>query len=651
MKKNLKEVILRHSRRNFLLNTVFAGAGFVFAPSLMGSPRKIDDRRPTPPFKNVVDDKFKLSRHAIIKGYVGKKLDQSYQNRILAQDINHLIKPFTVRTETRQWQSEFWGKWFTSAVLAYRYRPEPALKNILESAAKGLISTQSIDGYIGNYNKETRLEQWDIWGMKYCLLGLLDYYNLAANKASLDAAVKLADYLISAINGKDGIIVNKGNYRGMAASSVLEPIVGLYTTTRNQKYLSFAEEIVRQWETPGGPKLISKATVNVSDRFPKPKDWYSFEQGQKAYEMMSCYEGLLELYRVTGKDTYKVAAETTWQNIRDTEINIAGSGASEEMWFSGKKRQTQPVTHYQETCVTVTWIKFSQQLLRLTGDSKYADEIERSYYNALLGSLNSDGGDWAKYTPLNGQRLPGTGQCGMDLNCCNASGPRGQFTFPLTAVMSMQNGLSVNFFASGIYELNTPSGNKLSLIQKTDYPISGMIDITFDFVQAEDMTVQLRIPSWSKLTRVILNSKEVTSVSAGKYLEIKKKWSSKDTIQLELDMRGRVETVDNENGKYAAITRGPVVLARDSRMGAPHLSTVNQPVVDKQGFIELKPLQTATDGAYWMAYSALFVPESYAEGGAGPIPIKLIDYASAGNGKEKSTFQVWLSQLYSGRIN
>lgn len=42
---------------------------------------------------------------------------------------------------------------------------------------------------------------------------------------------------------------------------------------------------------------------------------------------MSCYEGLLELYRLTGKPEYKQVVESTWQNILDTEINIAGSGA------------------------------------------------------------------------------------------------------------------------------------------------------------------------------------------------------------------------------------------------------------------------------------------------------------------------------------
>src|SRR5690606_20300023 len=107
----------------------------------------------------------------------------------------------------------------------------------------------------------------------------------------------------------DGLIVTKGNYRGMAASSVLEPMVKLYRLSGDKKYLAFSEEIVREWGLPQGPQLISKASVDVSKRFPKPEQWYSPEQGQKAYEMMSCYEGLLELYRITGDEQYKGAVE------------------------------------------------------------------------------------------------------------------------------------------------------------------------------------------------------------------------------------------------------------------------------------------------------------------------------------------------------
>jgi len=526
--------------------------------------------------------------------------------------------------------------------LAYRYRPEPELKRVLEYAVAQLIATQTPDGYIGNYKQENHLEQWDIWGRKYCMLGLLDYYELTKDKASLEATIKLTDHLIKEINDRDGIIVNKGNYRGMAASSVLGAIVRLYSITANKKYLSFAEEIVRQWETPGGPRLISKANVDVSKRFPKPKNWYSWDQGQKAYEMMSCYEGLLDLYRITGKEEYKNAVIATWDNIFQNEINIAGSGASEEMWFGGRELQVLPVKHFQETCVTVTWIKLTQELLRLTGEAKYANAIEQSYYNALMAALNADGSGWAKYTPLNGRRLPGSGQCGMELNCCIASGPRGQFTLPLTAVMSMMDGISVNFYVNGAYRLRTPGRKTVVVTQQTAYPASGNIRIQVEMEMPEEMTIRLRIPVWSNRNSVKINGDEVGEITPGAYAIIKRKWSSKDTISMQLDMKGRVQTAGTPH-TFAAIVRGPIVLARDTRFSGTDLGTVNTPVVDKAGNVVLTVQQPAEDTL--LQYGAAFLPESYTETGPTPIQIDLCDYASAGNGKEQSTFQVWMPQL------
>src|SRR5699024_7086642 len=108
-----------------------------------------------------------------------------------------LIEPFRHRTETRLWQTEFWGKWFTSAVLAYRYHRTRGLKEKLDRSVSSLISTQTSDGYIGNYSTSSRLEQWDIWGMKYSMMGLLDYYELTGNKKSLNTACKLADYVVN----------------------------------------------------------------------------------------------------------------------------------------------------------------------------------------------------------------------------------------------------------------------------------------------------------------------------------------------------------------------------------------------------------------------------------------------------------------------
>lgn len=596
-----------------------------------------------------VSDQLSAAKSAQLKGFVGEKLDASYQNRILAQDVDRLVAPFKNRTETSCWQSEFWGKWFTSAMLAYHYKPEAPLKKVLDQAVSGLIATQTPDGYIGNYADDKHLAAWDIWGRKYCMLGLLSYYDLTKDQKSLTAASKVADHLMKELEDSNALIVKLGNHRGMAASSVLEPICQLYSRTGDKKYLDFAEEIVRQWETPDGPQLISKSTVPVAERFPKPKaSWYGWEQGQKAYEMMSCYEGLLELYRLTGKPEYKTAVEKTWESIRETEINVAGSGSAVECWFHGNEHQAHPVYHYQETCVTATWVKLSQQLLRLTGEAKYADAIEETYYNALIGSMNPDGSDWAKYTPLSGQRLQGTEQCGMGLNCCNASGPRGLFTFPLTTVMSGNKGVQVNFYAAGTYSMQTPGKQKVEVVQETDYPETGKVRIKIQLEKPENMSVQLRIPNWSAKTSLTVNGEVVANSGAGTIAAIQRNWKSGDVIELNLDMRGRIVRL-GDSPESVAILRGPVVLSRDARMAEPSLESIITPVADKDGYIQLEPV-AKKNPEMWMQFQAMFVPESYAEGGAKPIKVALCDYASAGNAKDGHPFfKVWLPQLLDPR--
>ncbi len=595
-----------------------------------------------------VKDELRPALSVKLTGFIEQRLNAAYNNRILTQDVSRLVAPFRNRTETRCWQSEFWGKWFTSAVLAYRYRPDIVLKKKLDTAVEQLIATQTSDGYIGNYAPAARLEQWDIWGRKYCLLGLLAYYDLQKDTQTLEAAKKLADHLIQELKDKSALIVKKGNHRGMAASSVLEPICLLYNRTGEKRYLEFANEIIKEWESESGPQLISKSAVPVAHRFPRPANWFGWEQGQKAYEMMSCYEGLLELYRLTGKQEYKEAVERTWRSIEQTEINITGSGSAAECWFGGKALQTLPVSHYQETCVTATWIKLNQQLLKLTAAVKYADAIEQSFYNSLLGAMTPDGTDWAKYSPLAGYRQRGGEQCGMGLNCCVASGPRALFTLPLSSVMHQENGIRLNFFLPGVYELTTPGKQKLLVKQETNYPVTGVVGLKLQLVKPETFSVSIRIPSWSAHTALTINGQSQSDPSGGQYLTITRTWNPGDQIALNLDMRGRLMYSGN-GSQYFAVQYGPLVLARDSRLGAPDTDEALIPVKSNESYINLEPCE-AKDGKFWVCFKALVKTESHKEGRADPVPVLLCDYASAGNTYlEASRFRVWMPLLFEPR--
>jgi DUF1680 family protein len=572
------------------------------------------------------------------------------------QDVHQLLEPFYNKTETHRWQSEFWGKWTQGAVLSYRYTHDPVLLDSIKSGVKGLLGSQLPNGYIGNYSEVAQLQQWDIWGRKYSMLGLLSYYDLTGDGKALEACRRVADHLLTQVGpGKTNIVVT-GNYRGMPSSSILEPMVLLYRRTADKRYLDFAEYIVARWETEQGPQLLSKAEAGVpvaerslhpafqeGDGSPEEKWTLS---GQKGYEMMSCYEGLLELYKIVKKPEYLSAVEKTVRNIIETEINVAGSGTAYECWYHGIRNQTRPTYRTMETCVTTTWMKLCQNLLALTGNPLYADQIETTAYNALLASLKNDASQFAMYSPLIGQHFIGQGQCGMHINCCSANGPRAFALLPQFAVMQGDQEIAVNLYTDFSAEIALDKKRKVNIKQQTAYPLEGDIRIQIDLDKPEVFTVALRIPAWSKDNAISVNGETLNGVTAGAYFKVNRTWKKGDVIQLKLDVRARLV---RENG-HVSLVKGPVVLARDHRF-ADGLVDEEAQIVEKDGYVELRPVADKPAGM-WMAFTApLIVGVNPANEGQ-PEQIKFCDFASAGNTWEQnSRHRVWIPETLNVMVD
>lgn len=576
--------------------------------------------------------------HIKLAGHVGTRMDACIEHRVKAQDVDHLIEPFRHKTEDRRWQSEFWGKWVQGAIASYQYNQDPQLYAIIKKSVDELISTQLPNGYIGNYAPESQLQQWDVWGRKYSSLGLIAWYRISGEKPALEAACRIIDHLMTQVGPGLTSIVATGNYVGMPSSSVLEPVMYLYNLTRESRYLEFAKYIVTQWETPEGPQLISKALadVPVAGRFPHPETWFSRENGQKAYEMMSCYEGLLELYKVTHNPVYLSVVEKTVAHIINEEINVAGSGSAFECWYGGKARQHIPCYHMMETCVTFTWMQLCNRLLEMTGNPLYADQIESSIYNALLASLKADASQIAKYSPLEGFRHEGEEQCGMHINCCNANGPRAFALIPQFAVQTVSDEVRVNYYGPTEAVVQLPRKNLLTLHQKTDYPVSDIIELTVRVKKSAQFPLSLRIPVWSKENSLTVNGEPQPSILAGSYITLDRLWNDGDKVILTLDLRGRLV---EQNGAQA-ILRGPVVLARDSRFQDGFVDATSV-IQNKDGHVTLTPASSPSFA--WMSFTAPLVIGTDLEGNSKPQSIHFCDFASAGNTWDKNErYRVWL---------
>jgi len=577
------------------------------------------------------------------EGWIGREMDTCRRGRMFGQSIRDLVGPFAVREEDKMWRCEFWGKWFTSAVLAYRYQPDAPLRAVLDQAVGELISTQTPDGHLGTYKKAAELSNWDVWGRKYTLLGLLAYYEVTSDPAALKAATRLADYTMGQIGPGKADISTLGWWHGLAASSILEPTVLLYRQTGDQRYLDFAHYIVQSWQGPKGPDLVRKAIggVTVFKMFPGPdpaKKGYMAGGESKAYEMMSCYEGLVELYRTTGNAECLEAAKKVFADILNTEITILGSGSSWERWCNGRVRQGQEVPEWMETCVTVTWMKFAAQLLRATGECSYADQIERATYNALLAAQREDGTWWCHYNPLEGQREPAPEHCKMHQNCCVANGPRGLNLLPALAFMSDKAGVVVNLYEKATAKCPVPGG-AVKLAVKSSYPLPGPVEVSVVDASAQPFELALRIPVWSQANTVTLNGQPVAGVKPGQYLRLNRAWKAGDTIKLDFDFSTRLVKEPGGSGRVAVV-RGPVVFAVEKRLVPSGLPAGEGNIVaDAQGKIDAR---VPADKPSMPAKMVLDVPVDVA---GKTVMLRMCDYASAGQTwSDASTLRVWLPQ-------
>ena len=585
-----------------------------------------------------------------IYGPVSDRMQACIANHVCATDPMYFAREFRYPAEPGAWQTEFWGKYMLSAVKFAFYNHDEALKARIAASVKEVIANQESDGYIGNYPKDRRADKgWDLWGNKYTMRGLVEWYDYSGDKAALAAAERLARYVMGIFGPGKRNLNETGCWRGLPSCSMLEVIVRIYERTGNKDFLEFARYIVSQLdEGERSPQLIRSAIAGVlpCERVtdPDPKRMWVLSS-RKSYEMMSCYQGLLAWARVTGDKRALEACVKTGKAIAATEVNISGGASCHENWYGGTAKQTETYIYENETCVVTTWLRFCRELLVATSDPMWADEIEKTFYNAYLGAQRPDGSHFVQYTSLSGRRHLGEDHSRLHTNCCNANGPRGYLAF-LTALMTADDdAVMMNLYASGTASVVWPkTGERISLETYTLYPKTDAVSIRYREREPKRFKLKLRIPSWSAATGVTVKSvggkpESVAGAKAGSYVAIDREWKCGDQVDIHFDFTPRGHRL---NG-CAAFTVGPLLLARDARFGRGDISEVlsRWANVDKPQIFRTR---TQSD-CFYATFAGLFMTGVHTKnmGERYPTVIDFCDYASAGNTwGDDSSFRVWL---------
>ena len=172
----------------------------------------------------------------------------------------------------------------------------------------------------------------------------------------------------------------------------------------------------------------------------------------------SCLNGALEFYRITGDEKILKACLNAWQDIMDHHLYLTGTASYREHFHGDYDLPN--VNNVGETCVTVTWLQFNAHLLRLTGEARFAEQLERVVLNQLFGAEQCDGSAWGYYVQMEGKKPY---SAVLDGHCCLSSGPRGVALIPTFAVTTDADGAVVNLYETGTANLKLRDGTALTL--------------------------------------------------------------------------------------------------------------------------------------------------------------------------------------------
>ena len=509
-------------------------------------------------------------------GWIAERMQINVEKRLLTLDLDIILEPFENRPGKQWWSGEHIGKYLHAATYAWWFTGDDRLMTRMDRAVKRLIDSQLPNGYLGTYKEDDQFGQgdglgwdfpvWDVWTHKYNLIGLLTYYEATEYESALEASMRAADLMYNLYVVQNRSLRLASAHMGMAATSVLEPIAMLYRLTGEPRYLKFCNRIVDAWEDESDPETwMYDDGCHLLNSLLEHGNVYK-TANRKAYEMLSNLVGLLEFYRLNPDERFFIACKKAWDDIVSKRLYITGTASYHEQFTPDHRLPFGQALG--EGCVTVTWLQLTRHLLELTGESQYADELERTIYNALPAAQSPLTGEVTYFSPLIGKKHYNGHDEKMDpaISCCSSSIPRGLAMIPTFASGTLNGKPTVLQYIPGKHVLNLAQ-QTVTLNVTGDYPQTGDFEIEVEIDEAIQFPIILRVPTWATKFEATIDGTTYTPKDS-RMIEIERNWSSGDKIEVTIPLEIRRVTDGDKTTESIAFVRGPQVLATDTAVDA-----------------------------------------------------------------------------------
>ena len=460
-------------------------------------------------------------------------------------------------------EPEFTGKFMDICAYYYeRERDERALKKgmaVIDSIKRNIRS----DGYLGMLGAGNERKKFSVWNHAFTLYGLTRMYTATKDETIRELVIRAADWILCTFTGEGHPDILEASNKGCENITCFFSMLCAYEVTGERSYLDFVGDTIAYCETTDMNLLSFDNVLSL--------------RSQKGIEMLVVYLGVLKYGILTQNQRALDAARRYFEDLRKTQIRNTGNGTIRESWTeNGNAPRLMPTEEKpNETCVAVGLVELSASLFYVFRDARYLDDIEKSLFNHICGSLEKSGSDLAYYQGNYGKKIYRT--AGGFYQCCRYRG----FTL-FSYLNEMLYYFDGETLIPMIYATSELACDGVFCKQSTDFPCDG--SVTLAIKNDRPVTLKLRVPTWCKAYSLTVNGKNADILPEEQYLVLKLLQGEHEVV---LCMKETVEvqahTIDGS--AYLSITCGPMLMTHDTHFGG----ALWQPLAADASFVRADP--------------------------------------------------------------
>jgi uncharacterized protein len=482
-------------------------------------------------------------------------------------------------------------KWMEAVCALQATEPDPEWDQRLDEIVEIIGKAQRADGYIhtpvliANRNGDMTVKpfgdrfNFEMYNMGHLMTTACVHHEVTGKDSLLNIARKAADFLDEAYRSptpeQAGHAICPSHYMGL---------LDLYRATSETRYLKLAERLIHMRD-----KIVDGGDDN-QDRLPFTRQSEAVGHAVRATYL---YAGIADLYVETGDAKLWKPLTSIWSNLVEKKLYITGGcgalydGASPDgskdqgaitrvHQAFGRNYQLPNTTAHNETCANIGNVLWNWRMFLTNGAAKHIDVMELALYNSVLSGVSLNGTDFFYTNPLrvteaapvdlrwSRTRIPFVNSFCCPPNVARTIAEVGRFAYGKS-----EDSIWINLYGSNSLDTRLANGSRLRLVQCSEYPWDGKVQITVTECGTESMELKLRIPGWATSATLKVDGEPFAKeLTPGTYASLERIWQPGTVIELNLDMPSQLiesHPLVEETANHLAIKRGPIVYCRSAR--------------------------------------------------------------------------------------